>query len=52
MSILGSTEELGLVHHMNGTLRVVRERMYLNGAVSKAAVGSPLEREAAHSPLP
>ena len=52
MSILGSTEELGLVDHMNGTLRVVRERMCLNGAVSKAAVGSPLEREAAHSPLP
>lgn len=52
MSILGSTEGLGLVHHMNGTLRVVREQMYLNGAVSKAAVGSPLEREAAHSSLP
>jgi len=52
MSTLGSAEELGMVYQMSGILREVRERMYLNGAVSQAAVGSPLEREAVHSPLP
>ena len=52
MSTLGFAEEVGMVDRMSAILSVVRERMYLNGAVSKAAVGSPLEREAAHSPLP
>jgi len=52
MSTLGSAEELGTVYYMSGTLGAVRERMFLNGAVSKAVIGSPREREAAHSPLP